>query len=209
MEGGTAKMISEKAACLFFFFFFWAVCALNVTSLWFTGVGQIVLLWFRSAKCCLPVAQQRVPNKLGALLRVCAAKLIYWQGHVYITVAHGVSMTEDIWMLPHHLEVWNFQLLCFITSFSTFFLQTCKKKKKKTSSAITPSTPLFFLASITGLLQQIRVTLKLSHTHTNIFTFLLRITTEDQNQSHICTLNMKLSPAKLGNRKKQPTSVQR
>lgn len=163
--GWYCKDDKWESSLSFFFFFFWAVCALNVTSLWFTGVGQIVLLWFRSAKCCLPVAQQRVPNKLGALLRVCAAKLIYWQGHVYVTAAHGVSMTEDIWMLPHHLEVWNFQLLCFITSFSTFFLQTCKKKKKITSSAITPSTPLFFLASITGLLQQIRVTLKLSHTH--------------------------------------------
>lgn len=205
MEGGIAKMISEKAACLFFFFFL-SVCALAVTSMWFTGVGQIVLLWFRSAKCCLLVAQQRVPNKLGALLRVCAAKLIYWQGHVCITVAQGVSMTEDIWMLPHHLEVWNFQLLCFITSFSTFFLQTCKKKKNLLCHhSIYPAVlfgehhwPVAADSSHTK-----------TFTHTNIFTFLLRLTTEDQNQSHICTLNMKLSPAKLGNRRKQPTSVQR
>lgn len=60
MENGgcIAKMISGKAACVFL-----ALCALTVTSLWFTGIGQIVLLWVASAKCCLPVAQQRVPKK--------------------------------------------------------------------------------------------------------------------------------------------------
>lgn len=66
--GCIAKMISEKAACVFL-----ALCALTVTSLWFTERGQIVLLWVWSTKCCLLVAQQR--NTFGALLRICASRL--------------------------------------------------------------------------------------------------------------------------------------
>lgn len=39
-----------------------AVCALAVTSQRFAGTGQAVPLWYKSAKCPLPVAQQRQPN---------------------------------------------------------------------------------------------------------------------------------------------------
>ncbi len=110
--GCIAKMISEKAACVF-----QALCALAVTSLW---LGQIVLLWVASAKCCLPVAQQRVADNFGALLRICVARCqrdIYWQGHVCITAAHKAgSMIEDAWTFRHDLDVWIFQLLSFITS---------------------------------------------------------------------------------------------
>lgn len=60
---------------------------------------------------------------------------IYWQDHVYITVAPTVSMTQ-----MHPLE--NFQPLSFITPFSS---------------------TLFYLVGIAGLFQQIDVTLKLAH----------------------------------------------